>query len=200
MAKLGLREVILISIFPAAGLAVSALDSSLEKAVPLYLLFWAILFLFNIGIYSLNRIHSLGKFYKLFKIIIAFTVLLPILVLSLYPFTILSFLILGSVIILGYITPFISLKASWWLYTLGGIFPLPKKVGWIKEGINTGEVRDASSQELKNWTVKFSIALLFFSLLIYEKHPNLIIFILQTVALIGIFAIALAFGVKARRS
>lgn len=186
-------------IFPASSLIIFGLDNRFTTFMTPYLFFWAIFFMINIGLYlfRLFRRHGLEKIYILSN---TFIVILPIFLYSLYPFTLSAFLILGLIIALGYIVPFISIKATWWLYTLGGKLPLPKKVAWLKEEVYPGEIRNASLQEMGDWTIRITIPILFLSLIIYRAHGNIVLFLLHLMSLIGVFGGSLAFGVKAKKA
>lgn len=66
-----------------------------------------------------------------YKVVILLLIAVPTFAVSAYPFSLISISLALLLFILGFILPFVSIYATWWIFTLGGRLPLPQQHAWI---------------------------------------------------------------------
>lgn len=139
---------------------------------------------------------------KTLAIIILIFIFVICFILASFPFSPVSLVISTILSLIGLSIPFINIKATWWLYTLGGRVPLPEEHLWMLKNINH---KNKAKMGYKEYIKKSSSIVIPFMLtvayvFIYLKIDSILLSLLKLLCLISIFGIGLTFGAMMKKS
>lgn len=131
--------------------------------------------------------------------IITLVFMYPSLVLAAYPFSFLSGVFVLLLVTSGLLIPIFSIKTTWWLYTMGGKFPLPNDAKWL------GKSKGNYESFIKtNVMVLFPITLILLKLsrmfgVSTFSQANTAALVLNIISTIVVFGLSLTLGMHIRK-
>lgn len=157
------------------------------------------IFLVSISVITISRLKKMPAESYLARVIIFLTLLIPFLIISTYPFSLVNFFLVLIFFILGISLPFLSKYLTWWFYTLGSLLPLPQDHNWL---IGEKNLKDPGRKYFS--FIKSAVSLsttvgLFGLYLIWQQPVSMIILLMQILSILVIFGFSLAVGVGLKK-
>jgi len=125
----------------------------------------------------------------------------PFFIIAAFPFSIKAILAPILLIVLGLVMPFVSLKATWWFYTIGGRYPLPDEHKWLnkKRGVGRENKEKYSDFVARVGKMLVPIGVVVGMLLAKTQNDVFIVMLLKLLSLLGIFGLGLTVGAKLKK-
>lgn len=144
-----------------------------------------------------HRLNSLVRTFLLVLILVY-----PSLVFSVYPFSLLSAVFVFILVVSGLLIPIFSVKATWWLYTIGGRLPLPFGANWL--GKSKGNYESFIKVKLTKVILLVPITIIFLQLSrIFEITENsgakTVALLLKILSSLVVFGLSLTFGMHIKK-
>lgn len=138
---------------------------------------------------------------KLLAIIFVVIIFIVFFLIASLPFSPLRILVSIMLTISGFIIPFVSIKTTWWLYTLGGIQPLPEQHKWLAKYVN---YKDESKVGYKDYVQRLSyiaipLAMIFTQIAMSGGYDSLVLLGLKLLSLFIIFGLGLTLGTAIKK-
>lgn len=130
---------------------------------------------------------------KVLQILKSIAFIYPLFLLASYPFTFLSLLIAITLLCTGLLIPFISLRITWFIYTLGGLVPLPKEHVWFQNKLNLPKKKGAVIKDVAVFGFLFGQFLFLISRYL-NLDDNKVLLLVQLMFSMCLFGYSLAVG------
>lgn len=134
------------------------------------------------------------------KIIVVLTILMPFFLFASSPFTPFDLLMSGVLIVFGIVLPFWSIRATLWVYTLGGLTPLPDEHKWL---LGKNKSVNKKSNDYKSYieaSSSFAFGIGYIIFLISRNNPSIdILLVMKILSVIIIFGLGIAIGTDLKK-
>jgi len=174
--------------------ALLAFDPSVLGYWQLHVLFSLLL----IGFVLVLRLHKVySQTYYPLALILLF--LYPFFIMSAFPFTVFSIGAAFIVMLGGLLLPFVSIKSTWWFYTLGGRMPIPKEHEWLQTEAGVAKEKGLEPKEMLEYIFPFMLVGIGLAQFLQRTDESIALLIMYFLFQFCSFGIGLTFATRLKR-